>query len=95
MKDCCLDVVLVWSRAIKISVDFYECWAFAAVAVVEPLAGRPYVVHSWHVSVGTKNFFVLFSLGDFFQDCFHKNTFQNFGLICIPNLPLLKVCCSH
>jgi hypothetical protein len=76
MKAAVLDMVLIWPRAIEISVDSHERRAFAAVAVFEPLAGCSNLVHSWHVSFGTENFFRLFSLRDFFEDCFHKKHHQ-------------------
>jgi hypothetical protein len=38
MKAAVLDMVLFCTRAIEISVDSHERWAFAAVAVFEPLA---------------------------------------------------------
>jgi hypothetical protein len=38
MKAAVSDMVLICTRAIEITVDPHERWAFAAVAVFEPLA---------------------------------------------------------
>jgi len=67
---------LVYSGAIKVTVDFHECRALAAVAVLEPLTGSSHVKHSWHVISDAQNFFGFFSLVHFFQDCFHKNRLE-------------------
>ena len=52
---------LVSSSAVKVPVKSYERWTFAVVAVLKPLARRPYVMNPGHVSLGAENYFRLFT----------------------------------